>query len=329
MNLRYILIPLTVLALAPAAAQTSTPATSTSPAPATAPAQNDAPDPLATAVLDFESSDDLIQKQGANVAVLLQADLSASQNVILVERQEIEKILSEQELGASGLVSSDTAAKIGSLTGAKVLITGRLFAVGSQYVLVGKIISTETSRVYGVTATVDSLNNLPQATQSLADKIDAAIGTHRDTLVVAQETPDQRLARLRTLLPPAPLPTVSVKITEQDYTAETIDPAAQTEFTLLLQQLGFKVIDPDQSHQIADIAITGEAFSELGSFHGDLVSGRGRIEIKLTRTANQDVIMADRETQIAVAVGARVAGKDALEKAADKLIFRIVPKLTK
>jgi hypothetical protein len=139
----------------------------------------------------------------------------------------------------------------------------------------------------------------------------------------------QFLARLRTLMPPAPLPTVSVKITERDYTAATIDPAAQTEITLLLQQLGFKVIDPDQSHQVADIAITGEAFSELGSFHRDLVSGRGRIEIKLTRTSSQDVIMADRETQVAVAVGARTAGKDALEKAADKLMPRIVPKLTK
>jgi hypothetical protein len=324
----YTLFLLSILALSTAAAQTSSPTSPGSPTPAAASAQA-AADPLATAILNFQSSDELIEKQGANVAVLLQADLSASNNVILVEREEIEKILSEQELGASGLVSSDTAAKIGSLTGAKVLVTGRLFAVGSQYVLVGKIISTETSRVYGVTSTVDSLNNLPQATQALADKIDAAVDTHRSTLVVAQETPVQFLARLRTLMPPAPLPTVSVKITERDYTAATIDPAAQTEITLLLQQLGFKVIDPDQSHQVADIAITGEAFSELGSFHRDLVSGRGRIEIKLTRTSSQDVIMADRETQVAVAVGARTAGKDALEKAADKLMPRIVPKLTK
>ena len=67
----------------------------------------------------------------------------------------MDKILSEQELGASGLVSADTAAKIGSLTGAQVLVTGRLFAVGNQYMVVAKIISTETSRVYGVTATLD------------------------------------------------------------------------------------------------------------------------------------------------------------------------------
>ena len=125
------------------------------------------------------------------------------------------------------------------------------------------------------------------------------------------------------------LPTVSIAITEHDYTQETIDPAAETELTLLLQQLGFKVLQPGQGQKSSDITITGEAFSEIGSFHGNLVSGRARIEIKMTRGATQELITADRETQIAVAVGARTAGKDALQKAADKLIERILPKLTK
>ena len=45
----------------------------------------------------------------------------------MVERAELEKILGEQELGLSGTVSADTAAKVGNLTGAKVLVTGRVF----------------------------------------------------------------------------------------------------------------------------------------------------------------------------------------------------------
>ncbi|MEI9997789.1 MAG: CsgG/HfaB family protein [Verrucomicrobiota bacterium] len=86
---------------------------------------------------------------------MLEADLSTSTHAVTVEREEIDKILSEEELGVSGLVSADTAAKIGSLTGAKVLVTGRFFAAGNQYMLVAKIISTETSRVYGVTTTIN------------------------------------------------------------------------------------------------------------------------------------------------------------------------------
>ncbi len=49
----------------------------------------------------------------------------------------------------------------------------------------------------------------------------------------------------------------------------------------------------------------------------------------MTRGASQDIVTADRETQIAVAVGARTAGKDALQKSADKLIERLLPKLVK
>jgi hypothetical protein len=285
--------------------------------------------PLATAVLNFQSSDELTEKQGADIAELLEADLSTSQHAIMVERQEVEKILSEQELGASGLVSADTAAKIGSLTGAQVLVTGRLFAVGNQYMVVAKIISTETSRVYGVTATLNDLASLPQAAQELSGKIDGVLGSHRDVLVAQEETPGQRLQRLRDILGQRALPSVTVSITERDYTQPSIDPAAQTEIIMELKTLGFEIIDSDQRHKKADILISGEAFSELGARHGNLVSSRGRIEIKVVRESSGELLWADRETQVAVDLGNRTAGKEALAKAADKLVERLLPKLTK
>jgi hypothetical protein len=285
--------------------------------------------PLATAVLNFQSSDESMDKQGAEMATLLEADLSTSEHALMVEREEVDKILNEQELGASGLVSADTAAKIGSLTGAKVLVTGRLFAVGNQYMVVAKIISTETSRVYGVTATVPDLANLPQAAQDLSGKIDGVLASHRDVLLAQEETPDQRLQRLRGIIGQRPLPSVTVALTERDYTQPTVDPAAQTEIIMQLQALGFPVIDPDQSHKKADILITGEAFSELGARHGNLVSSRGRIEVKVVRASTHELLWTDRETQVAVDLGNRTAGKEALEKAAGKLVERLLPKLTK
>lgn len=285
--------------------------------------------PLATAVLNFQSSDEAMAKQGAEIATLLEADLSTSEHALMVEREEVDKILSEQELGASGLVSADTAAKIGSLTGAQVLVTGRLFAVGNQYMVVAKIISTETSRVYGVTTTLTDLDNLPQAAQELSGKIDGMLASHRDVLLVPEETPDQRLQRLRGILGQRPLPSVTVSITERDYTQPTVDPAAQTEITMQLQELGFQIIEPDQSHKKADILITGEAFSELGARHGNLVSSRGRIELKIMRASTRELLWADRETQVAVDLGNRSAGKEALGKAAGKLVERLLPKLVK
>jgi hypothetical protein len=58
---------------------------------------------------------------GPKVATLINANLSVEPNLIIVERAELEKALGEQELGLSGTVTSDSAAKVGQLTGAKVL----------------------------------------------------------------------------------------------------------------------------------------------------------------------------------------------------------------
>jgi hypothetical protein len=93
---------------------------------------------LTVAVFDFESKDEAVRDLGPKVATLLNANLSASPSVITVERQELEKALGEQELGLSGTVSADTAAKVGQLTGAKVLVTGRVFKVENQTLIVAK-----------------------------------------------------------------------------------------------------------------------------------------------------------------------------------------------
>ncbi|MDD5261503.1 MAG: CsgG/HfaB family protein [Methylacidiphilales bacterium] len=289
----------------------------------------DTSQPLATAVFNFQSSDESMDKQGAEIAILLEADLSTSKHTLMVERQEVDKILNEQELGKSGLVSAETAAKIGSLTGAQVLVTGRLFAVGNQYMAVAKIISTETSRVYGVTTTVADLGNLPQAARDLSGKIDEVLASHRDVLLAQKEIPAQRLQRLRGIVGQRSLPSVAVTITERDYSQPTIDPAAQTEIAMQLQGLGFQIIEPDQSQKKPDIIISGEAFSELGARHGNLVSSRGRIEIKVVRASTHELLWTDRETQVAVDLGNHTAGKEALEKAAGRLVERLLPKLTK
>ena len=84
-------------------------------------------DVLTVAVFDFESKDEAVRDLGPKVATLVNANLSAEPQIITVERAELEKVLGEQELGLSGTVYPDTAAKVGQLTGAKVLVTGRVF----------------------------------------------------------------------------------------------------------------------------------------------------------------------------------------------------------
>jgi Curli production assembly/transport component CsgG len=80
---------------------------------------------LTVAVLDFDSPDEAVHDLGLKVATLVSANLSAEPGLVTVERADLQKVLSEAELGMSGTVSPDSAATVGQLTGAKVLASSR------------------------------------------------------------------------------------------------------------------------------------------------------------------------------------------------------------
>jgi hypothetical protein len=122
------------------------------------------------------------------------------------------------------------------------------------------------------------------------------------------------------------LPAVVIMITEQHLGRPVIDPAAQTELTLLLREIGFEVVTPEAAASRADVvAITGEAFSEFGLRRGNLVSCRSRIEINVK--ASGKIIAVDRQRDVAVDIAEHSAGKRALETGALKLADRLVPQL--
>src|SRR5438067_11864087 len=133
---------------------------------------------LSVAIFDFESKDEAVRDLGPKVATLLNANLSAEPQIITVERADLEKILGEHELGLSGTVSPDTAAKVGHLTGAKVLVTGRVFRADKELVIVAKIIGTETSRVYGELVKGQAGAPITDLASDLAKKI-ALTATHK------------------------------------------------------------------------------------------------------------------------------------------------------
>lgn len=280
--------------------------------------------PITAAVLDFQGSGEAFAKKGAEAAILLNARLSGADQLNLVERQDLDKILGEQELGLSGNVTPDAAAKVGQLTGAKVLVTGRLFPVGNKCFAVAKIIGTETSRVYGETATFGSPDGLDRAVDELASKIVSVIQKQSGNLLAKVETPEARMERLKKLIEGRKLLSISVQITENHVNHAVVDPAAQTEMQLILQQLGFDVVNP-ASGKVADVTVAGEAFSELAGRRSNLVSCRSRVEIKVTESSTGKLLLADRQTDVAVDLAENVAGKTALENAARKLLDRIVP----
>ncbi len=284
-------------------------------------------DVLTVAIFDFDSRDENVHDLGPKIATLVNANLSAEPQIITVERAELDKVLGEHELGLSGTVSPDTAAKVGNLTGAKVLVTGRVFRADKELLIVAKIIGTETSRVYGdIVKGPAASASISDLSTELAKKIGKIIEAKGDTLVAKTETREERINRIVKSLPSGKRPSVSVSLPERHFGVQVIDPAAETELGNILQKAGFTVVD-DKSSVKPDIEITGEAFSAYGMRKGNLISCRSRIELKAHERASGKIVAIESQTSVAVDIAEQTAAKNALENAAVELAGRLLQKL--
>jgi hypothetical protein len=280
------------------------------------------PTPVTLAVFDFDARDPGVSDLGPKIATLLNATLSAEPNLITVERAELAKVLGEQELSLSGTVSTETAAKVGHITGAKILVTGRIFMVEKDTVMVAKIISAETSRVYG--EMVKGRGSPTDLSSELAKKIASTVTAKGETLIAKAQTREERIAKIKDQLKDARRPTVFVRIPERHYGAPANDPAAETELMNLLQSTGFAVVDSESK---ADVVISGEAFSAAAGRKGNLLICKARVEAKATTPKTGEVLAVDRETSVALDLAEQTAGKTALQNATEILASRLLPKL--
>lgn len=90
---------------------------------------------LRIAVMDFEDKSGHSyrwRRVGKGMADMLTTALFQTGRYIVVERAELDKVLREQRLGASGAVTPGTAAKLGRLIGAAVIVTGSVTEFGAK-----------------------------------------------------------------------------------------------------------------------------------------------------------------------------------------------------
>ncbi len=277
-------------------------------------------------------SQDRTDTLGEEFALLLTRELSETHGIPLVERTDLDKILSEMELGQSGIVDPSTAARIGKVTGAKVIVTGRMFQVQSKMVVVAKTIGVETSRVFAQTVTIPKRGSVQEAATELGVKIAEKLTAKGSTLVARAENKQTSIKKLQGLLKnydAKDFPVVSIKIREMSLDRRVPDPAAQTELEFIMQGVGFELFEPGAAATPPDVDIVGEAFSEFGLRKGNLVSSKGRVEVKVIERTTGRILASDREVVVAVDLSPEIAGKKALQNATAQLSERLVPALLK
>jgi TolB-like protein len=296
-------------------------------------AKADAGYTVAILPFSYSTKDKAFEDMGSETQQLMTAYLSANPSVMLVERAEVDKALSEVELGKSGMVDPETAAKVGYLTGAQILVTGRIFPVKNDIILVAKIIGIETGRVFGTTVTFSANDKITTAAQDLSEKVGTTITEKADTMVAKADNQKSVIAKLKPKVEGMKLPSISIEIAERNINhdvnrtnSETgaIRPAAETEMGFILKQLGFEVVDIAESNRHADIEVSGDSFSEFALRKGNLVSAKGRVEIKAINKADGKVLVVDRDNGVAVDLAPDTAGKAAIAKSAEVLTERLV-----
>ena len=246
----------------------------------------------------------------------------------LVEREEIDKLFTEQELNRSGLINPDQATQIGYLTGAKILVTGSVLVVGDKMYVVAKIIGTETSRVLGASVKGAVDDELDGLVEELAKNVASTISERAKELVARPVSKEDRLAALIKSMGKGKRPSVWIDVPERHIGKTTYDPAAETELTRVCKELDFEVIDRKEGNRKdADIVLTGEGFSQFASRHGNLVSVKARLEVKAIDRASGKVLAVARQTSVAVDLAEQIAGKTALQDAAVNIAERLLPQL--
>lgn len=287
----------------------------------------DAPLPIPAAILPFEARGQ-VKEEAAQVADLLFAQLIASDEVMLVEREQISKVFEELKLNASGVVKAEEATQVGKLTGAKLLVTGSVFRLNGDLYLVAKVIGTETGRLTGASIKGASNADLNELVEKLAVELRQVVSKKSATLLPKAVAEADWLADAKKLLKDKKLPSVTVSIAEHHVGQRTFDPAAQTETERLLTELGFVVIDSASPNAAtADVLIKGEALSEVATRRDELVSVKCRVEAKVVRQSDAKVVTSDAETSMSVGLGEQLAAKSGLTASAKVLVGRFIPKL--
>ncbi len=114
-----------------------------------------AQEPLSIVVMEIENRTSETSLDNRTLTEVVELHVVNMRQYRVVERQKLDRILTEQKLNQSGLTEKEVA-RIGSLVGASRAIVGSLSRVGSRYILILRLIDTTSATIEEVAELKDT-----------------------------------------------------------------------------------------------------------------------------------------------------------------------------
>ncbi|MBI2404413.1 MAG: hypothetical protein HYV20_17070 [Gemmatimonadetes bacterium] len=102
---------------------------------------------------------------------MLITEFAQNPQLRIVERGRIKDLLAEQDLGASGRVDANTAAKLGKIVGARYVVLGGFIDFYGDFRIDARIVNVETTELVKVTKVSDKRDKLYGLIVNLAGSI--------------------------------------------------------------------------------------------------------------------------------------------------------------
>lgn len=130
--------------------------------------------PTRVAIINFDNTiakTNEFGNLGGPLRDMLTTDLSEVKNLLMVDRQSLEKVINEQNLNNSNRFDQNTATRLGKLLGAEIVITGTYFEFYSSLRVDAKIINVETGEILHSVGVDGPRENLLELKNLLVNKI--------------------------------------------------------------------------------------------------------------------------------------------------------------
>lgn len=134
------------------------------------------PRTVAVPAFRFQGPDTLLAPLERGLAELVITDLSHSSQLTIVERDRMQALADEIQLGESGRADASTAARAGRLIQAGRLISGGIVQLGNQLTLSSSVVDVSTSQISDAAQVTNDLDAIFAAEKQLVLRIFDQLG---------------------------------------------------------------------------------------------------------------------------------------------------------